>query len=1413
MTQTPQVNEEELSGNDYGVSSDVEQRIRDQTPQIEGINVATPQPQTPQAPGQIDVQQLMTQYGISPESVQASMGGTQQWLEDNVYVPLGARLRGRSEEEERAWRLQQQAEWQARGADYDQQLNEAGGATAVARETTRAVLGGGQDAIKSLGEFADLSGDSLKVGLANILGETVDPTQNPWDENYEKGNWLNIPYAVKENKTGWGKLARGLVEFGLLTRWTGNVTGAVGAATGVTRTANAAIAGNKYINFVTKGAKISLDGGAADLISSSSEMGNIANLVEEHVPWLMPELMSYLAVRPEDNPWEARIKTVAAGAGMNHVAHFIGAIGKGAWRAIDDVKAGKTLAEANENGNKVFRKDMAESLQNSEANATEAAADRFAEGRGISRADPRDEYLRQYLSEEDYARHSDPLTSEADRAALDDLANKTGLEAGDEFDWVEYRSASQAAEMTGRTPDPLVNPEGFNASERATYAKQPNATKRAAAEAIIDAKKGGDGKVYTNVASEPMIRNIALGNKALREIVEEVTEDITNSVFHQKDLSAALPKGMSFEEFQLAAYKIADPLLQQLDDVLNGKQVDLAATYRKMLKEGGKDWRGYGEVDGQIVRTVGPIQKSANIIVLRSLGRTVSDMATAGLSISDDLPIGRQAEMMFDAMKVLFIENKKFAYMAGLDLQSFTKDGFTLNPMAKSGLESQIAEMARQAEEFFSELDNLRKEGDWYSMRDLLELNRLSDGKVRTLNHIYEFLQAKLYGGQMDGLVIRGQTRKQLQSTFFNSILSGLKTAPKAIIGTNMIAYSRPLMAAMGSIIKGDRKELAIALATIDGMQRASAESWAMWKYNWDLGVNRKTQVYAGKFDIGQDMAEWNQLGKHIAKYGSETDKMAFGSLDFTTKFNNSPWVKYSANAMGAGDAFARTIIGRQYMIQRAARQALDEGIDPKHLNDFVRKKEELFRKEIFVKNKDGMWIVSDKAAAMAGDEAAMTTALQGSIKGFEAIANIPGMRAFFPFVRTGFNYLDVTFQHTPVGLFREKYKMLTKKGGPAPHELAKYGIRPEDVAQEIALAEGRVAVGTMATLGIVAAGLSGNITGNIPWDPAERKRWRDLNIQPFSIKIGDAWVSYKGVEIFNTLFAFGADIHYGSYLLGEKGTDHAIRKLVWMFSNVVVEQSMLGGMGDLLQILSPEASNEMRTSALTRVLRSQAPFKGLSGDLGTIIDANHKESQGFWEGLIKKDLAFKQGLHPKYDILSKDKKGRVKRFQTEPLNPLLRIYNRISPVAIVPIDNDPVRQALIDIRFDLPQAMSEIDGVKLDNRQRSQLQYYLAKGRLRERLDRLVRSGKFKGTLESYKIDGLKDSDGWDHKQAWFYNAVRTIFREEKAIAKRLMATDPNNADLLRSIKTLERQKAVLKSGNVNQARNLKQRIQQHGY
>ena len=46
--------------------------------------------------------------------------------------------------------------------------------------------------------------------------------------------------------------------------------------------------GTKYIKFIGKGVKIGSEGAIADLITTSSEHGNIMNLAQEHIPWAVP---------------------------------------------------------------------------------------------------------------------------------------------------------------------------------------------------------------------------------------------------------------------------------------------------------------------------------------------------------------------------------------------------------------------------------------------------------------------------------------------------------------------------------------------------------------------------------------------------------------------------------------------------------------------------------------------------------------------------------------------------------------------------------------------------------------------------------------------------------------------------------------------------------------------------------------------------------------------------------------------------------------------------------------------------------------------------------------------------------------------------------------------------------------------
>ena len=98
------------------------------------------------------------------------------------------------------------------------------------------IAGGAADAVESVGGIADLTGDTLKKGLSYLTGKELDPTQDITHSDSERGTWLDVPDDwVPENKTALGKLARGFVEFGLLTAATGGVGSAAfgGARLGV----------------------------------------------------------------------------------------------------------------------------------------------------------------------------------------------------------------------------------------------------------------------------------------------------------------------------------------------------------------------------------------------------------------------------------------------------------------------------------------------------------------------------------------------------------------------------------------------------------------------------------------------------------------------------------------------------------------------------------------------------------------------------------------------------------------------------------------------------------------------------------------------------------------------------------------------------------------------------------------------------------------------------------------------------------------------------------------------------------------------------------------------------------------------------------------------------------------------------
>ena len=1211
----------------------------------------------------------------------------------------------------------------------------------VLSETGAAIAGGAADAVESVGQFADLTGDTLKAGFSQLFGRPVDDEENPFSKDYQHGTWLDIPDDwVPENKTALGKLARGFVEFGLLTAATGGVGGKVfaGARLGtrglaIARSSGVGAKGSRYIKFLTKGSAIAAEGGVAELISSQSEDANIANLVDEFAPWI--PLSKALSVDPEDNPWLARIKSVTAGAGVNLVGWGISGYAKGRWAARAEYKKARaegnsieeSLKRANDEGNVQLELEIDTLARQSEEASTRSAANNFVEGKGISHAD----------------------------------------------------------NIDGRVSDPKVNPTKHLDSEKADIVTSPSGAIMKTA--VKDLKSGGTGRSWQHMWTAYSLKRMG-GDKAARlRILEQTRDELVDSAFKNADNTKSYNELLELTDHHIE---------QGLEILMDGN--DIANRFKKLLRDDPHNYRVFMTA-GDEIRTITPAQKAAVQLNMAMLADTATAISQSAVELVDDVPIGTQYEQVMDAMKVLLIEHKRFGVMWGLDGVAQQLDQIPEN-LAKQA-KIRIKEIDDSADEYFSALDGLRKQGRWQEMKALMEIHAITGNKVNTLDEVHDFLAKKLSlkGGTIHGLKIRGEVEQQLLGTWYNSVLSSVRTPIKAIAGTNLIATLRPFQAYIGAWAGGNKEEMVVAASMINSLRAAFAEGMDMFRYNWDAGVHRQTQTYDIRYDLGEDMRQWKQIGETIQNIGTPGEKRAYAAIDKVADFNNNPWVRYSTNAMGAGDALARTVIGRMEMRQRAVRQAIGDGVDLDDVTAIARKTEENFRKEIFKEGKDGKWVVHDKGAMMAGDEAAMTRNLEGAAKAFDDLNEIPLLRAFFPFARTGVNALNLTFEHVP-GLARTQRKFRDILSGD-PERLAQWGIRPEDAANARAMAEGRLAmgkaIGTMTALWT----LSGNMTGDYPYDKEGRDLWKLNNIPPYSIKVGDTWISYRNIEPFNTVASMTANLVTNADVLGETVVDEGMQKAMFMFSAVMIDKSMLSGVKELFSVFDPEQQN--RGPQLARVIASKVrplgPYAGLSKDIGNILDSVKKEKQSLGEMIISRDALLKSTLPPQYDILSVDRSGKAfKRNHAffggtkGVFNPLLAILNSVSPIPIIPAEKikvqgkwveDPVKVALMQMRYNLPEILNTYKGVTLNSHQKSRLQYHLSRSTLRKDLERIIlsKNSPVQKGIREYKKGGFRESEGYLLRDTPWYRMVHRVFagsggqKGHIALAmEKVMAEDP---------------------------------------
>ena len=200
-------------------------------------------------------------------------------------------------------------------------------------------------------------------------------------------------------------------------------------------------------------------------------------------------------------------------------------------------------------------------------------------------------------------------------------------------------------------------------------------------------------------------------------------------------------------------------------------------------------------------------------------------------------------------------------------------------------------------------------------------------------------------------------------------------------------------------------------------------------------------------------------------------------------------------------------------------------------------------------------------------------------------------------------------------------------------------------------------------------------------------------------------------------------------------------------------------------------------------------------GMLGDITDANEKEANSFLEILAKRDIYWKGKLSPKYDVLSEDRSGKELHYGPE--QPMWRVVNNGSPIAVTDPVEDELKEALFTIRYDMPETLTTYKGEPLSAFEQSEMEKILATSTLRQDLLRVVRHPSFKASLRNYKKLGLKESDGYKLKDQIFTRAIRKVFSAHKARAiEKLIA---QNQQLSTRLQARFMQKQMGQTGDFN--------------
>lgn len=290
----------------------------------------------------------------------------------------------------------------------------------------------------------------------------------------------------------------------------------------------------------------------------------------------------------------------------------------------------------------------------------------------------------------------------------------------------------------------------------------------------------------------------------------------------------------------------------------------------------------------------------------------------------------------------------------------------------------------------------------------------------------------------------------------------------------------------------------------------------------------------------------------HSSFIGIRSDTLLGRNLDTIGKITRG-----SLRALGAEDEFFKQINYRARVFADGMHEAkLKYPNDPKAQKEYALKR--------VSDSLDGTGRGTDMGAIQYSREITFTEDLLDGSKALglqRYVQQHPSLQIFLPFIRTPTNLIVRAAQRTPLVNFASKRY----------NDTLKYGT-PAEKAQMI----GRTSLGTLFLGGALMYAMEGKITGAGPALPDQNRLWRNAGNQPYSIRIGDKWVSYNRFDpIFMPvgLMANGFDM---SKHLTQPEVEDYFATAVFAMSTTLQDKAYLQGISNLFSALQTDDPNQI---------------------------------------------------------------------------------------------------------------------------------------------------------------------------------------------------------------------------------------------